>query len=271
MAAGRTSVPCRGTQCAESGARGRHAAGSSSKVPALCLPPRSGGSLANVAGSERTESGRGSAGGTAAVSTVAQLAVAATGFAVVAAIAYGAPRALRSASPLVVGLAAALAVGGSIAAESAASGADVYDAVLRVLVGLAFVAAGCYCSARPRLVAAAVLVVASLLGSGGAWPARGRARHLARRRPPRRGRPRARRGHGPRARSGRVAPRLAVGHRRQCADRDRRVPRDRDPGPGARAPADSAPDRRGHCRDSRGGVRARRDLGRDRARRSATT
>ena len=46
-----------------------------------------------------------------------------------------------------------------------------YDAVLRTLVGLAFVAAGCYCSARPRLVAAAILVVASLLGSGGAWPA----------------------------------------------------------------------------------------------------
>ena len=105
------------------------------------------------------------------MSTVAQLAVAATGFAVVAAIAYAAPRALRSASPLVVGLAAGVAVGGSIAAESAASGAEIYDAVLRVLAGLAFVAAGCYCSARPRLVSAAVLVVASLLGSGGAWPA----------------------------------------------------------------------------------------------------
>ena len=105
------------------------------------------------------------------MSTFAQLAVAATSFAVVAAIAYGAPRALRSASPLVVGLAAGIAVGGSIAADAAASGADVYDAVLRVLAGLAFVAAGCYCSARPRLVAAAILTVASLLGSGGGWPA----------------------------------------------------------------------------------------------------
>src|SRR4051794_18286125 len=88
-----------------------------------------------------------------------------------AAIAYLAPRALRSASPLVVGLAAGAAVGGSIAADAAASGADRYDAVLRVLVGLAFVAAGCYCSARPRLASAAIVVVASLLGSGGAWPA----------------------------------------------------------------------------------------------------
>jgi hypothetical protein len=105
------------------------------------------------------------------VSTVAQLAVAATGFAVVAAIAYFVPRALRSASPLVVGLAAGAAVGASIAADGAASGADGYDAVLRVLAGLAFVAAGCYCSARPRLISAAVLMVASLLGSGGAWPA----------------------------------------------------------------------------------------------------
>ena len=105
------------------------------------------------------------------MSTVGQLAVAATSFAIVAAIAYLAPRALRSASPLVVGLAAGAAVGGSIAADSAASGASAYDAVLRVIAGLAFVAAGCYCSARPRLVAAALLAVASLLGSGGAWPA----------------------------------------------------------------------------------------------------
>jgi hypothetical protein len=105
------------------------------------------------------------------VSTVAQLAVAATSFAVVAAIAYAAPRALRSASPLVVGIAAGVAVAASIAADGAASGADVYDAVLRVLAGLAFVAAGCYCSSRARLISAAVLAIASLLGSGGAWPA----------------------------------------------------------------------------------------------------
>jgi hypothetical protein len=105
------------------------------------------------------------------VSTLAQLAVAATGFAIVAAVAYLAPRALRSASPLVVGLAAGAAVGGSIAADAAASGAATYDAVLRVLVGLAFVAAGCYCSAGARLAAAAILVVPSLLGSGDAWPA----------------------------------------------------------------------------------------------------
>ena len=105
------------------------------------------------------------------MSTLAQLAVAAGGFAVIAALAVWAPRSLRSASPLVVGLAAGAAIGGSIAADSAATGASTYDAVLRVLVGLAFVGAGCYCPARPRLVASAILAAAALLGTGDAWSA----------------------------------------------------------------------------------------------------
>lgn len=105
------------------------------------------------------------------MSTLAQLAVAAGGFAVIAALALWTPRSLRSASPLVVGLAAGAAIGGSIAAQSAATGASAYDALLRVLVGLAFVGAGCYCPPRPRLVAAALLAAAALLGTGDAWPA----------------------------------------------------------------------------------------------------
>lgn len=105
------------------------------------------------------------------MSTLAQLAVAAGGFAVIAALAMWAPRSLQSASPLVVGLAAGAAIGGSIVADSAATGASTYDAVLRVLLGLAFVGAGCYCPPRPRLAAAAVLAAAALLGAGDAWPA----------------------------------------------------------------------------------------------------
>lgn len=103
--------------------------------------------------------------------TLAQVAVAAAAFSVVAALAFVAPRALRSASPLMVGLAAGVAIGASLVVDAHPTGATTYDGVLRVLGGLAFVAAGCYATATPRLVAAAVLAAASLLGSGDAWPA----------------------------------------------------------------------------------------------------
>ena len=70
-----------------------------------------------------------------------------------------------------MGLAAGAAIGASLVASAAATGTSGYDDALRVVTGVAFVAAGCYCPPRPRLAAAAILAVASLLGSGDAWPA----------------------------------------------------------------------------------------------------
>lgn len=103
--------------------------------------------------------------------TLTQVVTAAAAFLVVAAIGRFAPRALRSASPLVVGLATVAAVGGALAADAAATGAGAYDAVLRALTGVAFVVTGCYATARPRLLAASLLSAASLLGAGDAWVA----------------------------------------------------------------------------------------------------
>lgn len=102
--------------------------------------------------------------------TVAQVAAAAGAYAIVALLAWVAPKVLRSASPVVVGIATAAAVAGALAADGAATGRDAYDAGVRVLVGVGFVAAGCYSTAKPRLAASALVVVASLLGSGAAWP-----------------------------------------------------------------------------------------------------
>ena len=103
--------------------------------------------------------------------TLAQVAVAGAAMAVVAAIALWARRLLRSAPPAVALVAAGASVAFSLAADSSATGSAAYDACLRVAVGLAFVLASSYCTAGPRLAAAALLLVGSIAGSGGAWPA----------------------------------------------------------------------------------------------------
>lgn len=103
--------------------------------------------------------------------TGAQLAMAAAAYATVAALAWRVPKLLRSASPTVVVLAAAAGAVGGWVATGAPTGADGYDALLRSATGVAFVAAGCAASARPRLVASTVLALAALAGGGGAWPA----------------------------------------------------------------------------------------------------